>query len=125
LLGIYIFTLLGWLEPLLDRIALNSSTVTSPVLDWIVDSTFEYKFQGTEGTNVGGFNWNLDIVWEYISHRKRAQRNFQDDLPVRYDYKIPMLLNNEFKLSNSHIKAFEIYLIRNYKVLFSKLSLSN
>jgi polypeptide N-acetylgalactosaminyltransferase len=53
----------GWLEPLLDRIARNSSSVVSPVLDLIRDSDFYYFFIKTEIFPVGGFNWNLQFEW--------------------------------------------------------------
>ena len=35
----------GWLEPLLDRIAKNSTTVVCPVIDVIDDSTLEYHYR--------------------------------------------------------------------------------
>ena len=35
----------GWLEPLLDRIARNSTTVVCPVIDVIDDSTLEYHYR--------------------------------------------------------------------------------
>lgn len=36
---------IGWLEPLLDRIARNSTTVVCPVIDVIDDTTLEYHFR--------------------------------------------------------------------------------
>ena len=32
----------GWLEPLLDIVATNSSVIACPVIDTIQDDTFEY-----------------------------------------------------------------------------------
>ena len=32
----------GWLEPLLDVVARNSSVIACPVIDTIQDDTFEY-----------------------------------------------------------------------------------
>ena len=32
----------GWLEPLLDVVASNSSVIACPVIDTIQDDTFEY-----------------------------------------------------------------------------------
>ena len=51
----------GWLEPLLDRIARNRSTVVCPVIDVIDDTTLEYHWQRASGTSVGGFDWNLQV----------------------------------------------------------------
>lgn len=54
---------LGWLEPLLDRIARSSSNVVWPVIDVIMDDTFEYilriKYKGA--FTKGGFNWDLMV----------------------------------------------------------------
>ncbi|KAK7488756.1 hypothetical protein BaRGS_00020053 [Batillaria attramentaria] len=64
----------GWLEPMLDRIAENSSTVVVPVIDAINDKTFEFNFQPARGTNVGTFTWNLSFSWMPIPDRERRRR---------------------------------------------------
>lgn len=51
----------GWLEPLLDRIAQNQTTVVCPVIDVIDDTTLEYHWRDSGGVNVGGFDWNLQV----------------------------------------------------------------
>lgn len=51
----------GWLEPLLDRIAQNPTTVVCPVIDVIDDTTLEYHWRDSGGVNVGGFDWNLQV----------------------------------------------------------------
>jgi hypothetical protein len=56
----------GWLEPLLDRIARDNSTVVCPVIDGISDNTFEYTGGGSS-FQVGGFNWGLQVWNFYIS----------------------------------------------------------
>ncbi|XP_043227648.1 putative polypeptide N-acetylgalactosaminyltransferase 9 isoform X1 [Amphibalanus amphitrite] len=61
----------GWLEPLLDRIARNRTTVVCPVIDVINDDTFEYHWQRASGTSVGGFDWNLQFNWHAIPERER------------------------------------------------------
>lgn len=64
----------GWLEPLLDRIALNSTAVVCPVIDVINDSTFEYHYNpDASGLNVGGFDWNLQFNWHAIPLRERKR----------------------------------------------------
>ena len=37
----------GWLEPLLDVVARNSSVIACPVIDTIQDDTFEYMVRLT------------------------------------------------------------------------------
>ena len=51
----------GWLEPLLDRIARNKTTVVCPVIDVIDDTSLEYHWRDSGGVNVGGFDWNLQV----------------------------------------------------------------
>ena len=51
----------GWLEPLLDRIARDTTTVVCPVIDVVDDTTLEYHWRDSGGVNVGGFDWNLQV----------------------------------------------------------------
>lgn len=64
----------GWLEPLLDRIARNSTTVVCPVIDVINDDTFEYHYRDSSGLNVGGFDWNLQFNWHSVPDREKKRR---------------------------------------------------
>ena len=52
----------GWLEPLLDRIARDSNSVSSPVIDVIDDNTFAFNYQDDYGLNVGGFDWEMTVI---------------------------------------------------------------
>lgn len=63
----------GWLEPLLDRIARNTTTVVCPVIDVIDDTTLQYHYHDSSGVQVGGFDWNLQFNWHPVpeSERKR------------------------------------------------------
>ncbi|XP_043202411.1 putative polypeptide N-acetylgalactosaminyltransferase 9 isoform X1 [Amphibalanus amphitrite] len=61
----------GWLEPLLDEIAKNRTTVVCPVIDVIDDTTLEYHYQKASGTSVGGFDWNLQFNWHAIPDREK------------------------------------------------------
>ena len=74
---------IGWLEPLLDRIAANQSNVVAPVIDVIDDKTMQYKFGDAKATNVGGFEWNLQFNWHAIPQRE-VQRRKSDIDPLRY-----------------------------------------
>ncbi|KAK0418976.1 hypothetical protein QR680_013884 [Steinernema hermaphroditum] len=64
----------GWIEPLLDRIKQDPSTVVCPVIDVIDDNTFEYHYSKAYFTNVGGFDWSLQFNWHAIPERDRKNR---------------------------------------------------
>ncbi|XP_022663820.1 putative polypeptide N-acetylgalactosaminyltransferase 9 isoform X2 [Varroa jacobsoni] len=59
----------GWLEPLLDRIARDPTTVVCPVIDVINDETLEYNVKESAEVNVGGFDWSLQFSWHSIPDR--------------------------------------------------------
>ena len=63
----------GWLEPLLDRIARDPTTVVCPVIDVIDDTTLEYHWHDSSGVNVGGFDWNLQFNWHAVPDRERKR----------------------------------------------------
>uniref|UniRef100_A0AAR5Q0S1 Polypeptide N-acetylgalactosaminyltransferase n=1 Tax=Dendroctonus ponderosae TaxID=77166 RepID=A0AAR5Q0S1_DENPD len=66
----------GWLEPLLDRIARNSTTVVCPVIDVIDDTSLAYIYHDSAGVNVGGFDWNLQFNWHAVpQHEKKRHSN--------------------------------------------------
>lgn len=69
----FCFSSSGWLEPLLDRIARNSTTVVCPVIDVIDDTTMEYHWRDSGGVNVGGFDWNLQFNWHAVPERERKR----------------------------------------------------
>ncbi|XP_072029534.1 LOW QUALITY PROTEIN: polypeptide N-acetylgalactosaminyltransferase 13-like [Amphiura filiformis] len=53
----------GWLEPLLSRIAENRTIVVMPVVDVIDADTLEYG-KVAEPIERGGFNWRLQYRWK-------------------------------------------------------------
>ncbi|XP_039296598.1 putative polypeptide N-acetylgalactosaminyltransferase 9 isoform X2 [Nilaparvata lugens] len=63
----------GWLEPLLDRIARDPTTVVCPVIDVIDDNTLEYHWRDSGGVNVGGFDWNLQFNWHAVPDREKKR----------------------------------------------------
>jgi len=66
---------IGWLEPLLDRIARNKSNVVCPVIDVINDETLEYHYRDSGGVNVGGFDWNLQFNWHAVPDKEKRRHS--------------------------------------------------
>ena len=72
----------GWLEPLLDRIHINSSIVVCPVIDVISWEKLEYStIRGPPGVR-GGFNWNLQFKWKKIPDYEQKRRGFDETREV-------------------------------------------
>ncbi|VVC36597.1 Nucleotide-diphospho-sugar transferases,Glycosyltransferase 2-like,Ricin B, lectin [Cinara cedri] len=67
----------GWLEPLLDRIAREASTVVCPVIDVIDDSSLEFHYNDAGGLNVGGFDWDLQFNWHMVPEREENRHKNQ------------------------------------------------
>uniref|UniRef100_A0A146LKK0 Polypeptide N-acetylgalactosaminyltransferase n=1 Tax=Lygus hesperus TaxID=30085 RepID=A0A146LKK0_LYGHE len=63
----------GWLEPLLDRIARDNTTVVCPVIDVIDDKTLEFMWRDSGVVNVGGFDWNLQFNWHVVPDREKKR----------------------------------------------------
>ena len=63
----------GWLEPLLDRIARNSTIVVCPVIDVIDDTTLQYHYHDSTGVQVGGFDWNLQFNWHPVPEGEKKK----------------------------------------------------
>ena len=76
------YIVVGWLKPLLSRIADNRTIVAMPVMDIIDDSTFQYKSFDSQSINIGGFDWSLQFTWIGISDREKRYRT-SDIAPVR------------------------------------------
>ena len=54
----------GWLEPLLERVALDERAVASPVIEEISDTSLQYKF--VTRNLVGVFHWGLEFDWQEV-----------------------------------------------------------
>jgi len=65
----------GWLEPLLDRVSRNPTTVVCPVIDVIDADTLEYQYQDSSGLQVGGFDWSLQFSWHAVPQREKQGRD--------------------------------------------------
>ncbi|GFO08090.1 polypeptide n-acetylgalactosaminyltransferase, partial [Plakobranchus ocellatus] len=69
----------GWIEPLVGRIAEERRTVLCPIIDAIDDYTLEYS--GNGGYQIGGFTWSLHFTWQDGS--PRPPHSSQYILPIR------------------------------------------
>lgn len=92
----------GWLEPLLDRINTNYTTVVCPVIDTIKADTFEYAY-GNE-VFVGGFDWNLLFSWHSIPERENKNR-FNPAEPVNS----PTMAGGLFSISKKFFEELGTY----------------
>lgn len=70
----------NWLEPLLDRIRQDPTTVAVPVIDIIGSSDFSYS--GTPAEVIGGFSWDMQFNWHSLPFSVRNQRREASD-PIR------------------------------------------
>ncbi|VDM23031.1 unnamed protein product [Wuchereria bancrofti] len=72
-----------WLEPLLDRIAQNSTNVVTPVIDTINLETLQYHLSSHHRLSVGGFNWGLVFNWHLLPDRDyHAMKSRIDPIPL-------------------------------------------
>ncbi|XP_055848098.1 putative polypeptide N-acetylgalactosaminyltransferase 13 [Episyrphus balteatus] len=63
----------GWIVPLLDRLASYPAMAVSPVLDSIDATTFQYLASSKDLK--GGFDWNLHFRWIPIGEEEREAKN--------------------------------------------------
>ena len=73
----------GWLEPLLYRIFLNSSTVVCPIIDVISWEKLEYSTIRGPPRVRGGFNWNLQFKWKKIPDYEQKRRGYDETREVQ------------------------------------------
>ncbi|KAG8239447.1 hypothetical protein J437_LFUL019183 [Ladona fulva] len=71
----------NWLEPLLERVAEDSTRVVCPIIDVISMDTFQYI--GASADLRGGFDWNLVFKWEYLSNEERNRRQKDPTAAIR------------------------------------------
>lgn len=94
----------GWIEPLLDRIKQDPTTVVCPVIDVIDDQTFQYHYSKAYFTNVGGFDWGLQFNWHAIPERDRKLRSRAID-PVRS----PTMAGGLFSIDRAYFEKLGTY----------------
>ncbi len=64
----------GWLEPMLERIYKDRSTVVCPVIDNIYWKNLHYATGGGVVGNRGGFNWGLVFKWRKVPKYEEERR---------------------------------------------------
>lgn len=69
----------GWIEPLLKRISEDDTVISTPVMDVIDDTTFEYKDFKYDSINIGAFTWNLQFVWIGVPTRVKQKLTSEID----------------------------------------------
>ncbi|XP_030382786.1 polypeptide N-acetylgalactosaminyltransferase 1-like [Scaptodrosophila lebanonensis] len=71
----------GWLEPLMQRIAESPQSVVMPVMDEINAIYLQYR---EKPTTIGGFSWNGEYYMEPVSKKRLAAANqtCQQPLPT-------------------------------------------
>ncbi|XP_077472892.1 polypeptide N-acetylgalactosaminyltransferase 3 [Stigmatopora argus] len=89
----------GWLEPLLARIAENSTAVVSPDISTIDLNTFEFMKPSPYGQNHnrGNFDWSLSFGWESIPEHEKKRREDETD-PI----KTPTFAGGLFSISKAY-----------------------
>ncbi|XP_041665149.1 polypeptide N-acetylgalactosaminyltransferase 4 [Cheilinus undulatus] len=93
----------GWIEPLLERISENESTIVCPVIDTIDWNTFEYYMQ-TDEPMIGGFDWRLTFQWHSVPEVERKRRNSRID-PIRS----PTMAGGLFAVSRRYFEHLGTY----------------
>ncbi|CAF0774126.1 unnamed protein product [Adineta ricciae] len=94
----------GWLEPLIEPIAANRTTVVTPVIDVIDDTTFKYNYGAVTSLSVGGFDWNLQFNWHGVPERERKRRKHELE-PVR----TPTMAGGLFAISKIYFEELGTY----------------
>lgn len=74
---------IGWLEPLLQRIAVDYRNVAIPLTDNINSDTFEYVGSTLNRVFIGGLTFDLYFAWIPIPEKEEKRRVSLTD-PIRY-----------------------------------------
>lgn len=70
----------GWLEPLLERIAEDRTIVMTPVIEVIDSDTFAMGFTSARNVQVGILGWSLGFNWAVQKNRPSSMTN---DSPIK------------------------------------------
>ncbi|CAO1440901.1 unnamed protein product [Diamesa serratosioi] len=95
----------GWLEPLLDRIARDPTTVPCPVIDIIYDTNFEFMWNyNPENLQVGGFDWHLQFSWHLQPEHEKNRKNHSAE-PLRS----PTMAGGLFSIDKAFFEKLGMY----------------
>ncbi|XP_061827673.1 polypeptide N-acetylgalactosaminyltransferase 3 isoform X1 [Nerophis lumbriciformis] len=96
----------GWLEPLLARIAENSTMVVSPDISAIDLNTFEFMKPSPHGQNHnrGNFDWGLSFGWESLPDHEKKRRKDET-----YPIKSPTFAGGLFSISKKYFYQIGSY----------------
>ena len=95
----------GWLEPLMERIYLNRTTVVCPVIDIISWEKIEYStIQGPPGVR-GGFSWGLVFKWKKIPDYEQRRRQYDETREV----KSPTMAGGLFSIDRAYFYDIGAY----------------
>lgn len=65
----------GWLEPLIQKIAEDSTNVACPMIDVINNTSFEYIYASRPSDYlIGGFKWRMSFTWYPVPEREIKRR---------------------------------------------------
>ena len=82
-IGLMLFGITGWLEPLLSRIADDKRHVVTPVIETIEAKNFTMKVSKYQEIQVGKFSWELQFNWmsvpDYIKKNLTSKA-----MPIRF-----------------------------------------
>lgn len=93
----------GWLEPLLTRIAENKSNVVMPVIDAIGDKDFRYNGV-SDPLQRGIFRWRLEFGWKPIPQYEMSRRKDETD-----GIRTPVMAGGLFSISKLYFEEMGTY----------------
>ncbi|KAG0433489.1 hypothetical protein HPB47_019875 [Ixodes persulcatus] len=68
-----------WLEPLLQPIREDRTTVVCPIIDVVDDKSLQYMGNGADYFQIGGFNWKGEFVWINLPSGWKVARKTKAD----------------------------------------------
>ena len=96
---------IGWLEPLMERIHLDRTTVVCPVIDVISWEKIEYSGIRGAVSDRGGFSWGLEFKWKKIPDYEQKRRQYDEIREV----KSPTMAGGLFSIDRSYFYEIGAY----------------
>ena len=105
----------GWLEPLLEPIAKDRTTVTVPSLDAINWGNLEYSGADTIYV-IGGVNWLMNMLWAPIPEREKQRRQKEDPYPITANLKTASMAGGLFAMDRYYILLYSKRVLFHFKI---------